>query len=88
MKRWLILTAAIFLTGLIGCLWVLKSPDTDRVEIIQDGALLYSMDLSVQGNGTIDVAYVGRTNVIQIQDGKIRMLDADCPDQTCVHMGG
>lgn len=38
------------------------------------GNVLYTFDLS-------------RSNTIQIQDGKICVQAAECPDQTCVHMG-
>lgn len=27
----------------------------------------------------------GGTNVIEIKDGKVSMIEADCPDQLCVH---
>ena len=38
------------------------------------GNVLYTFDLSC-------------SNTIQIQDGKICVQAAECPDQTCVHMG-
>lgn len=28
---------------------------------------------------------IGETNVCRIQDGTVRMIQADCPDQFCVH---
>lgn len=28
---------------------------------------------------------IGDTNVCRIQDGKVKMTEADCPDQICVH---
>lgn len=28
---------------------------------------------------------IGDTNVCRIQDGRVRMIQADCPDQICVH---
>lgn len=38
-------------------------------------------------NQIIEVEYEGRTNQIQVENGKIRVSKADCPDNTCVHMG-
>ena len=28
---------------------------------------------------------IGETNVCEIRDGQVRMIEADCPDQLCVH---
>ncbi len=33
------------------------------------------------------VEYEGRTNTIEISDGKIRVTDADCLDKVCVNTG-
>lgn len=57
------------------------------MEIVQDGTILYTLDLANTENQTIEVSYLGRSNTIQVQDGKIRVQAAECPDQTCVHMG-
>ena len=78
---------AIFLIGVIGSLFVLMRPHGTGVQIVQDGTILYRFDLSITGNRTIDIEYEGRINTVQIESGKIRMLSAECPDHTCVHMG-
>lgn len=79
--------AVIFLIGVIGSIWMLKSPYGTQVNIVQDGKILYSFDLSTVEDQTFDIAYEGRINTVQIQNGKIRMLEAECPDKTCIHMG-
>lgn len=38
-------------------------------------------------NQIVEVEYEGRVNRIEIQDHQIHMLEADCPDHTCVNMG-
>lgn len=89
-KRVRILLFAIvlaFLAGIAGSIFILRAPHGQTVQIVQDGSVLYTIDLSKESNQTIQVEYEGRTNVIQIQDGKIRMLEAECPDHTCVQMG-
>ena len=78
---------AIFLIGVIGSVWVLLSPRGSEVQIVQDGDILYRFDLSTMEDQTIDVKYEGRVNTIQIENGRICVSEADCPDQTCVHMG-
>ena len=33
------------------------------------------------------VIQIGETNVCEIRDGQIRMIEADCPDQLCIKQG-
>ena len=79
--------AAILIIGAVGSAWVLLSPPGEMVNIVQDGKVLYSFDISTAEDRLIEVEYEGRINTIQIEDGRIRVLSADCPDNTCVHMG-
>lgn len=77
----------IFLTGLIGSLWLIFKSHSQTVQIIQDGTVLYTIDLEKSEDQTIEVEYQGSKNVIQIQDHQICVIDAECPDHTCVKMG-
>ena len=86
-RPWLILCAAILLLGAAGCLWVLRHPGGDTVEILQDGKVLYELDLARCSDQMIEIPYQGSFNTIQVQGGRIRVLEAECPDQACVHMG-
>lgn len=79
--------AALLLAGVLGCVWVLTRPGGAVVQILQDGKELYRFDLSTMEDQTIDITYDGRVNTLQIENGRIRVLSADCPDHTCVHMG-
>lgn len=83
----LIAIAVIFLVGVAGSFFVGNSPHGQVVQVLQDGNVLYTFDLSRQDDQDIRVEYEGRTNVIQIQNGRIRMLEADCPDHICIQMG-
>ena len=81
-------TGLLLLLGVIGSWWIMRTPSEQRlVEIVRDGAVLYQLDLSREDDRTFAVEYEGRTNTIEIRDHQIRVLDAECPDQTCVHMG-
>ena len=64
-----------------------QASHSTQVNIVQDGKLLYTFDLTSAEDQTLEIEYKGRINTIQIADGRIRMLEAECPDQTCVHMG-
>lgn len=77
----------IFLTGLIGSLWIIFKPHSQTVQIIQDGNVLYTIDLYKSEDKIIEVDYNGSKNIIQIQDHQICVKDAECPDKVCVNMG-
>lgn len=86
-KLWIAVCIVIFLVGIIGSLWLIFKPHSQTVQIIQDGKVLYTIDLEKSEDQTIEVEYQGSKNVIQIQDHQICVIDAECPDQTCVKMG-
>ena len=80
------LCALIFLGGIGGMIWNLTRSHGRQVEILQDGNILYTLDLAQAEDQTFTVTYGGRTNEIEIRDHQIRVKAADCPDQICVHM--
>lgn len=87
-KKWpFILVESLLLVGILGSILVLRRPDTNLVEIVQDGRVLYQLDLAQMEDQTIEVEYEGRINTIEIKDHQIHMLEAECPDHTCVNMG-
>ncbi len=55
--------------------------------ITQDSKVLYRLNLAEEEDRTIEVTYEGRINKIQIQNHQIRMVEAECPDYTCINMG-
>ena len=75
-------------------LWIqLRSSQQDgaagkTAAIYQDGKLLRRIPLGddVEDTYTIESSD-GGSNTIQIKDGKIGIIDADCPDRLCVEMG-
>lgn len=77
----------IFLLGAAGSVWLLLAPHGTQVNIVQDGTVLYTFDLATAQDQTLEIEYEGRINTVQIENGRIRMLEAECPDKTCVHMG-
>lgn len=86
-KLWIAVCILIFVIGIIGSLWLIFKPHGQTVHIIQDGEVLYTIDLERSDDRIIEVEYQGRKNIIQIQDHQICVMDAECPDHTCVKMG-
>lgn len=68
-------------------MWLLFAPHGTQVNIVQDGVVIYTFDLSQAEDQTLEIEYEGRINTVQIEGGRIRMVEAECPDKICVHMG-
>ena len=86
-KALIIIIIVIFLLGVGGSVFVMFSGSKNTVNIISDGKIVESVDLSSSPDREIVVEYEGRTNTVEIKDGKIRVIDAECPDHTCMRMG-
>lgn len=61
------------------------SESTATVRIDVDGETLYNLQLSENAEQAVTSDY--GTNVVQIKDGKVRVREADCPNQDCVDQG-
>ncbi len=82
-----VLVGCLLFLGILGSILVLQRPDTSMVEILRDGEVLYRLDLEQEEDQILEIEYEGRTNTVEIKDHQIRMAEAECPDNTCVHMG-
>lgn len=88
--KWIAAAAgAVFVTALVLSVLILRRSDKKTVEIVQAGAVLYTLDLSRAENRTIriDSPDGSSYNLVTVEDGTVRVSEAGCPDQTCVHMG-
>ena len=88
----IILICAIALISLASIgLFLKRSPSGSRLtaDIYQYGTVIQSIPLNeVQAPYTVTVTTKdGNSNVIEVRQGAIRILSADCPDQICVHQG-
>lgn len=86
-KLWIALCVVILIVGIIGSVLVLSPREGILVEIIQDGTVLHQIDLTQAVGQTIDIEYGRHINTVQVDENGIRIIHADCPDQTCVQMG-
>lgn len=87
-RKILIAVGLIFFVSVCLSVYILRHSDRQTVEIVHDGAVLYTFDLNRAEDQEIRVTSAdGGYNLIVIKDGTICISEADCPDQTCVKMG-
>lgn len=85
-KYWIILLAAIvFLCGILTFVFFLPRTDAAQAQILCDGRLVYTVDLSRDQTYPVVSAY--GSNTIEVRDGKIAVTQADCPDGYCMERG-
>jgi len=78
------LTAGLCLGGIV--LLSLRSAPGTVAEIYQNGKLLQTLRLDEPVGYTLFAAN-GGSNTIVVQDGRICVSHATCPDQVCVNQG-
>lgn len=83
-----ILVGVLFLFGILGTVFLLKPSDLNTVQISRDGEIIYTIvDLKGTADQFIRFDYGDSYNIIEIKDGRIRVSEAGCKDNTCVKMG-
>lgn len=82
-----ITAALLFILGITGTFLLLRSQDLNVVQIERDNEILYTFDLTAAQDRIIRIDYNDSYNLIEIKDGRIRVKEAGCKDNTCVKMG-
>ena len=87
-KSLVILTVVLAVAVLIFCLTLLYSDKNGEkaAYIYSKGELLYIIHLDDK-NDEFTIKTDNGYNIVCIKDGKIGIVDADCPDKTCVKTG-
>lgn len=98
-KKMIILSLAILaiLLASASALWLqahsdpedgLETTGTKTALLYQNGQLIRRIPLTKGADNTFTIeSDGGGSNTIQVADGKIGIIDADCPDKLCVKMG-
>ena len=73
---------AMVLAVLIASIVMLTAKNGGTVEVYVDGKLTYSY--SLDKNRTFEVDCDNGKNVVEIKDGKVSVIDADCNNRACV----
>lgn len=82
-----VVIAAVACAGLLATRLIGANTDADTATVvIRDGAQnVYELPLGQDVSKTVTTDL--GTNVIEIKDGRVRVEEADCPNQDCVHQG-
>ena len=87
-KFWVAVALLVIIGSAVWSYLTLRFWDSgSTVNIICDGKVLYTIDLSKEPDREITVEYEGRKNIITIKSGRIRVTYADCPDHYCISQG-
>ncbi len=86
-KFWLLVVGILLAVAAAASVAIFRTKLGDSTALIyQDGACVRTIDLSqVDQPYSFMVEWNGGYNVIEVERGRIRVSEADCPDQVCVH---
>lgn len=84
----MILLSALLMLGLVLFLifWLLLKDTGEQVVVTVDGTEVFRADLNENCEQWID-GYDAGKNLLVIKDGTVRITEASCPEQICVHTG-
>ena len=86
-RTWIALLGGLFLTCLALSVGVLlPREDASLAQITSNGKVVKTVDLNQNQQFTI-TSENGGVNVVTVQNGKIAVTEACCPDQYCMHRG-
>ena len=87
LKNDILLIAALLLAALLawGVLRLTREKGGEAVVTV-DGARAATVPLTVDATLSIGAGR-GFSNVVEVSGGRVRVVDADCPDRLCVRQG-
>ena len=86
-KSWILLILAVLLPCLALSIWILRpQPAADFAEISSFNQVVKTVDLHKDQQFTVTTEEGGE-NTITVQDGKIAVTAATCPDHYCMERG-
>ena len=86
-RCWIILLGILFFQSLLGSIFVLRpQPEAAQAQISSGGKVVKTVNLHENQQFTI-TSETGGINVITVEDGKIAVTDASCPDHYCMNRG-
>ena len=85
---WIAIIGVILICSMLPLLLLRGNGEGGIARILVDGEQLRSVDLASSATETFEVVSEdGDRNVVAIERGRIRVTEANCPDQVCVRQG-
>ena len=85
---WIAIVAVILVCSLIPLFLLRAGEEGGRARILLHGEELRTVDLTSSATETFAVeGEDGHRNVVAVEKGRIRVTEANCPDQVCVRQG-
>ena len=86
-KYWIMIFAGLLVLCLgLGMVFLGSGEEASFARITSDGKVLKTVDLRIDQTFAVETEDGGR-NVITVEDGKIGVTEATCPDHYCMHRG-
>ena len=88
-RAWIVGIAVFFAVCVVGTVLLLVQKPGTVANVYRDNECIYSVDLSLVTEG-FEKTFTdenGHSNTIRVENGRIRMIAADCPDKVCVDTG-
>lgn len=88
-RTWLLLIGGLLaVSAALSVLLFRDRRENTLAVITQNGTVLRTIDLSgVEEPYSFSVEWEGGYNMIEVERGRVRVAEADCPDQVCVRQG-
>ena len=84
-RFWILLIVLLLALCIFAAVMQFAKRESGTAEIWLDGELLQTIDLTaVKEPYTFEVVGKRCTNLVEVEQGRIRVKEADCPDQVCV----
>ena len=84
-RFWILLLGLVLVACVALSIFFFLPQQADRAEVYSDGVLLYTLDLHIDTQVTVERGE--GTNTITVQNGKIAVTSANCPDHYCMKRG-
>ena len=86
--KWVAIGLVLVVAAAAALLFQSRSAPSPVARITRDGAVVEEIPLDqVAAPYTITLEDSLGTNLVQVERGRIRIAEADCPDQVCVNQG-
>lgn len=87
-KTWILILVGILLLSVVAIVVMNKvAGSSSLAKIYIDGECTKTIDLQKSDDEIFVIETENGSNTVEIKDHKICIVDADCPDKTCVKMG-